>query len=63
MENRKCTHCNNEMKKAWINTGAGTIILQQAIKGLKAKACGIDTYVCSNCGHIELVAENVELFK
>jgi len=51
------------MKEAWINTGAGVLILQQPIKGFKRKACGVNTYVCSNCGHVEFVAENKELFK
>lgn len=63
MENRECIHCKNQMKEAWLNTGAGVLLLEQPIKGLKRKACGIKTYVCSNCGHIELVAENIELFR
>ena len=51
------------MKEAWINAGAGVLILEQPIKGFKRKSCGITTYVCSNCGHVEFVAENKELFK
>lgn len=62
MKDRECIHCENQMKEAWINTGMGTLILEPQIKGLK-KVCGIKVYVCSNCGHIELVAENTELFK
>jgi hypothetical protein len=63
MENRECINCKIQMKEAWINTGAGVLILQQPIKGFKRKACGVNTYVCSNCGHVEFVAENKELFK
>lgn len=51
------------MKEAWVSTGAGVLIIGQPIKGLKRKACGIETYVCSNCGHVELVAQNKEIFK
>lgn len=38
MENRECINCKNEMKEAWINTGAGLLILEQPIKGFKRKA-------------------------
>lgn len=51
------------MKTAWVNTGAGVLILEQPVKGLKRKACGIDVYVCPNCGHLEFVAEKPELFR
>ena len=52
-----------QMKEAWINNGAGVLILEQLNKGFKRKACGITTYVCSVCGHVEFVADNKELFK
>ncbi|MBU3172415.1 hypothetical protein [Clostridium estertheticum] len=51
------------MKEACINSGAGVLILEQPIKGFKRKACGVTTYVCSSCGHVEFVAKNKELFK
>lgn len=63
METRVCINCKIQMKEAWINTGAGVLILEQPIKGLKRKACGIDTYVCTNCGHVELVCSNTDIFK
>ena len=47
------------MGKYW----AGVLIIGQPIKGFKRKACGIETYVCSNCGHVEFVAEDKEIFK
>lgn len=63
MENRECIQCKTEMKEAWINTGAGVLILEQPVKGFRRKTCSIKTYVCPNCGHIELVAENTEIIK
>jgi predicted RNA-binding Zn-ribbon protein involved in translation (DUF1610 family) len=63
MENRECINCKQPIKPAWINTGAGVLVLEQPIKGLKRKACGVKAYVCPNCGHVELVADNPELFE
>ena len=63
MENRECIYCKNQMKEAWASTGAGVLIIGQPIKGLKRKACGLETYVCSNCGHVEFVAKDKEIFK
>lgn len=38
MGNREYINCKNQMKKAWLNTGAGVLIIEQPIKGLKQKS-------------------------
>ncbi|MEF2111975.1 hypothetical protein [Clostridium frigoriphilum] len=42
MGNREYINCKIQMKKVWINTGAGVLILEQPIKGFKRKACGVN---------------------
>ncbi len=63
MSDRFCINCKDQMGKAWMNSGAGVLILEQPKRGLSRKACGVDVYVCPNCGYVELVAEKPELFK
>ncbi|MBU3202493.1 hypothetical protein [Clostridium estertheticum] len=42
MENREYINCKIQVKEAWINTGAGGLMLEQPIKGFKRKACGVN---------------------
>jgi hypothetical protein len=64
MENRECTKCNGHMNNACLYTGNGELLIGLPSKSFMVKkACHIETYVCSNCGHVELVAKDKEMFK
>ncbi|SMD15269.1 hypothetical protein [Sporomusa malonica] len=59
---RNCTNCNVEMKNALLSANGGYVLVEEIKKGFGAKVCGVVTYVCPKCGHIELVAERPEIF-
>ncbi|WML56247.1 hypothetical protein [Neobacillus sp. PS2-9] len=52
------------MTEIWVNPGGGAIIIEEAKKGfVKRKTSGVDGFVCTKCGQVELVARNHEVFK
>ncbi|MGL5352654.1 MAG: hypothetical protein ACRDA5_04935 [Clostridium sp.] len=59
---KKCLRCNTEMKVADLGVGGAYALLEQRKKGFQSKVCGVDAYVCPNCGYVELVAEKPEIF-
>ena len=58
---RNCLRCNEDMKVAELSAGTGYVQLEQKGKGFNAKVSLVDTYVCSKCGYIEMVAQNPEI--
>ncbi len=58
---KQCATCDQPLVKVWINTGQGTLILEELKKHgpfAKTKSSVVNTYVCSNCGRVELFAKN-----
>jgi len=46
------------MKETWVSIGAGVLIIERPIKYFKRKAYGVETYVFSNCEHVEFIAKD-----
>ena len=47
MENREYINCKIQMKEAWINTGAGVLILEQPIKGFRNVGFSLICILCN----------------
>jgi hypothetical protein len=64
LNNRKCLRCHKEMTLVWVNPGGGALLIEEAKKGfVKRKTSGVNGYLCTNCGQLELVAAQPEVFK
>ncbi|MDI3298749.1 MAG: hypothetical protein QJR08_06235 [Bacillota bacterium] len=62
---RSCFRCHEPMKRAWVNTGAGTLVLEEPAKGgpfASRKVSPVTAFVCPKCGYVEWVAEHPEAF-
>jgi hypothetical protein len=54
------------MIQVWLNTGSGTLIIEESKKGgafAKRKSSPVVSFVCPKCGHLGLFAENPEVFE
>ncbi len=63
--NKQCGTCEKPLAKVWINSGAGTIMLEGSKKGgpfARKNTSGVDAYVCPTCGRIEWFAKNSSVF-
>lgn len=58
---RNCLRCNEVMKVAELSAGTGYAKLEQKGKGINAKVCFVDAYVCPKCGYVEVVAQKPEI--
>jgi ribosomal protein S27AE len=63
--NRHCTNCETPMTQVWLNTGSGTLIIEESKTGLfiKRKSSPVNPFVCPKCGRLELFAEKPEVFE
>lgn len=63
-KSRYCLRCQKEMTLVWVNPGGGALLIEESKKGfVKRKTSGVNGFLCTNCGQVELVADNPEIFK
>ena len=62
-ETRRCPECGGDMKQVKLTTGFGGVYLSMPGKGLMAeKRSSISSYVCVDCGKIDLRADDPKTF-
>ncbi|SHK58648.1 hypothetical protein SAMN05443507_11730 [Alicyclobacillus tolerans] len=62
---RHCRACGESLVKVWVNSGSGTIILEESKKGgpfTNRRSSAVDAYLCPKCGRVELFAQNPKVF-
>lgn len=63
---RVCSVCRKELTKTTMRIGTNKLLLhkeESGIKGIFSEYSGVDAFVCTNCGHVEFIAKNIEIFK
>lgn len=58
-----CCGCGETLVKVFLQTGLGSLTVESYKKGSETKATAIKSYMCLNCGHIELIGENLSIFQ